>query len=381
MLYVSPWFFPAHVYGGPIESSRKMCMELANNSHEVRVLTTNANGVSVLPTRVNEKVQVDNYTARYCRRIGRRGSFSPFLVMALVREIPNCDVVHLSYTYSFPTIPTLLIAKLYGKPLLWCTRGGLQRWEGSTRVFAKRLWIGLCALVLPKTICFHATSEAELSDILARFPREKGVVIPNGFEFPPAPLLKPKSPQLRLLFLGRLDRQKGIERLLDAIALLRRRGHFHFSLVVAGPGEPGYLSELQQLAQSLSLSECVSFVGMVTGNARELLFHTSDVLILPSFKENFGNVVVEALARHVPVIASTGTPWRDLEVFNCGLWVNNTPEALADAIKRIAGMDIESMGIRGRALVMERYGLNSLVARLEKVYNRMIHEDNSASRT
>src|SRR5207249_1017724 len=70
-------------------------------------------------------------------------------------------------------------------------------------------------------------------------------------------------------------------------------------------------------------------------------------LVVPSHTENFGNVVAEGLAHAVPVIVSTGTPWRRLEEVGCGLWVNNDPESLAKAIEQMGRMPLREMGNRG----------------------------------
>ena len=53
---------------------------------------------------------------------------------------------------------------------------------------------------------------------------------------------------------------------------------------------------------------------------------------VPSDFENFGNIITEALVRGIPVIASTGTPWENLNIYRCGWWVKNDINTLANTI-------------------------------------------------
>jgi len=96
-------------------------------------------------------------------------------------------------------------------------------------------------------------------------------------------------------------------------------------------------------------------VGYVEGEAKERIFESADIVIVPSYAENFAMVVPEALVREVPVISSTGTPWQRMEEMGCGLWVANDPESLAKSIQQMSRMPLRRMGRRGREWVKERF--------------------------
>ncbi|MGH7887676.1 MAG: glycosyltransferase, partial [Candidatus Binatia bacterium] len=132
ILHVVPSFYPAHVYGGPIESVYALCRHIVRQGCEVRVLTTDANGLDrVLDVETDrETTLAENLRIRYCRRLARH-SVSMELLGRLGESVCWADVVHLTAVYSFPTMPTLLACKLFGKPLIWSPRGALQRWHGS----------------------------------------------------------------------------------------------------------------------------------------------------------------------------------------------------------------------------------------------------------
>ena len=372
VLYVSPWFFPASVYGGPIESSRKMCLALSERGHSVEVLTTSANGKRNLPSNCGGHVDLGRVLVRYCARIGTVGVFSIELLLLLPGFVRRADVIHLSYVYSFPTMPTLFCALVLQKPVLWCPRGAMQSWDGTRRMWAKKWWLRLCALIAPRRLHFHVTSVEEREDTIKFFPGRSAHVIPNGLDCVNlAPKNRTDSQYLRILFLGRLDVQKGIERLIEACSMLDDSWGTNWTLVIAGPGDDKYRFELVTLASQLRLGERVKFMGLVEGPEKELVFECSDILVLPSYRENFGNVVVEALARGIPVIASQGTPWKILEDRGCGLWVENSPESLRDALMRMSRLDLNDCGRRGRELVEERYGWDGIVDQVEEAYNNV----------
>jgi glycosyltransferase involved in cell wall biosynthesis len=111
-------------------------------------------------------------------------------------------------------------------------------------------------------------------------------------------------------------------------------------------------------------------LGAVLSETKQRLFECSDVALVPSYTENFGIVVAEALAHGVPVIASKGTPWSRLEAMKCGLWVDNDPKTLAEAIRGISSMSLEEMGRRGRAWMQNEFSWLSVTKQMVDLYDR-----------
>jgi glycosyltransferase involved in cell wall biosynthesis len=103
------------------------------------------------------------------------------------------------------------------------------------------------------------------------------------------------------------------------------------------------------------------------GSKRDAFLH-ADVCVVPSFTENFGMVAAEALAHGVPVIASRGTPWADLEKHGCGLWVDNTPAILARSIMEIRSENLYEMGKRGRVWMQQDLTWGSVAAEMFDLY-------------
>jgi glycosyltransferase involved in cell wall biosynthesis len=110
-------------------------------------------------------------------------------------------------------------------------------------------------------------------------------------------------------------------------------------------------------------------LGPVLSEAKKRLFECSDIALVPSYTENFAIVAAEALAHAVPVIASKGTPWSRLEEMRCGLWVDNDPESLADAIRSISTMPLQDMGQRGREWMQKEFSWRSVTNQMLALYH------------
>lgn len=369
ILHVSPSFYPAHVYGGPIQSTFHLCRQLAADGHDVRVITTNASGPNeVLDVDTRGEVEVaEGVRVRYFRRVFSENA-SVELLRALPSAVSAADVVHLTGVYSFPTFPALLACRSSGRPLVWSPRGSLQRHPGTTRLVMKAMWEAVCIGLRPSRLCLHVTSEMEAKESAARFPDVPRVVISNGVDVPPPRRKRPAEGCLRVLFLGRVHPIKGIENLIAACAELTREPGPTWHLTVAGAGIPSYGESLRGLADKLGVAEQVTWAGEVLGEAKEALFDTHDVAVLPSLRENFGMVVAEALSRGVPVIASRGTPWEGLEREGCGLWVANDALTLASALRRIAASSLDRMGEKGRLWMQRDFSWSAVARRMAALY-------------
>ena len=369
VLHVVPSFYPAHVYGGPIQSVYALCRHLARNGCEVRVLTTNANGRrAVLDVDTKRDIELaPGVNVRYCSRL-RPESTSPELLRALPRYLRWADIVHLTAVYNFPTIPALLACKVLGKPVVWSPRGALQRWEGSTRLRSKAVWEQICRLAAPAGMVLHVTSEEEARESLEKIPGVEAAVIPNAVEIPDNPVRFPGDGTLRLLFLGRLHPKKGIENLLDACRKLSLSTTRPWSLVIAGTGEKGYTESLRNRIAALGLEDRVTMAGEVVGRAKDEALGRASLLVAPSYTENFGMVVAEGLAHGLPVIVGRGMPWQKMEEVGCGMWVDNDPATLADSIARMSRMDLEGMGDAGRRWMEREFSWDGVAKRMIELY-------------
>jgi glycosyltransferase involved in cell wall biosynthesis len=373
ILQVSPQFAPAWRYGGLVEAVYNLSRVIAAQGASVRVLTTDADGPheSIARAALDAIAKDGGFEVRCCRRLVGN-SVSPAMLGAMAAEVKWAGVVHLHAAYSFPTIPALLAARILDRPMVWSPHGALQRWARTRRPRLKAAWEQVCRAVAPRRLAIHSTSAAEASESRARFPDATIFVISNGVDIPESIDHTARCAALRLGYLGRLDEKKGIENLLAAIGLLGERSGPQVMLAIAGAGEPAYEASLRRRIDELGIGGVVTMLGGVRGDDKTRFFANQDVIVVPSYTENFGIVVAEALAHGIPVIASRGTPWAELEVNGCGLWVNNDPASLAESVTRIASERLVEMGLRGRHWMAERYAWTRVGADFLDVYRQMI---------
>ncbi len=374
ILHVVPSFYPATSFGGPIWSTYGLCNALARqNDIALKVLTTDTAGNSraerLEPSAIRPEL-FPGYDVDFAHK-WTGTSIAPAIIGKLARLISWADVVHVTAVYSFPTIPTLLACRIAGKPLVWSARGSLQRWEHTRRRALKQAWERTCVTILrghPHAI--HATSPEEGKAAQTQMPDSAIVEIPNGVDIPKslgARMWKPNG-RTRILYLGRFDPIKGIENLIDAIALSKTP---NIEVSLCGSGNAAYTASLVRRIEEKGLSSTITLVGFVEGSAKTRAFENADICILPSFSENFGMTVVEALSHGVPVIASRGTPWQELKKRDAGDWVTNDPDSLARAIDDMAQKNLETMGQRGRDWMCESFDWNAVARRMSDVYRKL----------
>lgn len=377
ILHVTPSCYPATWWGGPIFTVYAMNDALAKiPGVKLTLLTTDTAG-PVLSQRLEPARLAGLYPDQemvMTRRIAG-ASVSPGMLWRLPALIRRADVVHLTAIYSFPSLPTLLLCRLLHKPLVWSPHGAIQdahEWTGTRKRSLKRIWERMCnALLREGRSITHVTSERERVPTQDRLPKARAVFVPNGVDIPVsiAPRAWMPGGELRLMYMGRLSPKKGVENLLHALARLDDPG---ISLAIYGDGEGDYADSLRRLATSLGImGRMVSFMGHVDGDDKAQAFQRADVCVVPSHTESFCMVVAEALARGVPVIASRGTPWQRIEEEGCGLWVDNRPESLAQAIVEIRGKDAEGMGRRGREWMEREFSWPAVSAKMLEIYRSL----------
>ena len=232
-----------------------------------------------------------------------------------------------------------------------------------------------------RAACIHATCLQEMQDVRNFGYKGPIAVIPNPADLPlyvddiarnKEALLK-KTPLKRFGFLGRLHPVKKVENLLYAAAKLKSKDNFE--ILIIGKGDCKYEDFLKTEVDRLALTN-VKFLGFVTGQEKFNLLSSLSVLFVPSDFENFGMIVTEALSVCTPVVASLGTPWEDLNKRNCGWWIDQHPDSLAEIMEKILTISDDSlleMGENGRKLVHEKYDARTIALQMQNLYKWLLH--------
>lgn len=218
-----------------------------------------------------------------------------------------------------------------------------------------------------------ATAKQELLSIRRLGITTPIAIIPLGVDTPRS---QPhQASELRtFLFLSRIHPIKGLRDLVQAWARVRRAG---WRVIVAGPDENGHLQEILGLIDSLGLRQDFEFVGLVSGQQKESLFAQSDFFVLPTYSENFGLVVAEALSRGIPVITTTGAPWEDIARWQCGWWVHPGIEGISHALMsamETSPEETSEMGKRGIRLINEKYSWSKIGLSALHAYRWMLDQ-------
>ena len=132
---------------------------------------------------------------------------------------------------------------------------------------------------------------------------------------------------------------------------------------------------MESLVRELKQGDSIEFAGPKFGNELSAEYESCDCLVLPSFTENFGATVVDAMAHGKPVITSTFTPWEEVQERGCGWWVSNETEALAKTIQEMIEASDErrcEMGKIGRRFVDEKYTWGAVAQTMVNEYKRVM---------
>lgn len=256
-------------------------------------------------------------------------------------------------------------------------RGALSDWAMQHGSPTKKLfWPLLQRRALDAAACFHATAKSEYEDIRRLGFRQPVAIIPNGMELPDLASTAPVTGRHKtLLFMGRIHKKKGLDMLLQAWASLQDRFP-DWKLVVAGGdtgygARSGYLAQMQRLAVELG-AVGVEFAGELRGDEKWAAYREASVFVLPTYSENFGITVAEALASATPAIVTRGAPWSGLETEQAGWWtevsVQGITNALVDAMSR-SPVELAQMGERGRQWVCREFRWDHIGGKMALTYH------------
>ena len=386
LLHVVASYLPARRYGGTIVSVHGLCRALAARGHDVHVYTTSVDGPGDSPVPHGVPVNIDGVNVWYfASKHLRRIYHAPQLGDALHRHVGEFDVVHTHAIYLWPLWTAARIAQRAGVPYVVSPRGMLEK----GLIEQKSAWMkaALIAFIERKTLeraaAIHVTSRREADEAAAfGFNLREVREIPNGVDIDAfdqrsslahdAPISLAVSQAIGsgpfVLFLGRINWKKGLDRLVKALPHAPA-----VRLVIAGNDEDRYRPVVEAMAAGMEVSDRVVFTGAVDGADKAALLSAARALVLPSYSENFGNVVLEAMAAGRPVIVTPEVGVSELvEQSGAGLVVPGTREPLAGALASLIAdpARAEQLGLRGREIA-RRFSWASVAEQMERLYTEV----------
>jgi glycosyltransferase involved in cell wall biosynthesis len=342
LLIFSDWYTPGFKAGGPIRSLSNLVSAL-EHFIDIFIVTGNSD--------LNSSLPYDNIEADKWLNIGKskiiylsKSNKSVKKIKYLISELKP-DVIYLNSMYSinFTVFPLLAVRFLNDNiKIVLAPRGMLQKGAIQNKNNKKKLFIFLFKLSgWNNKIVFHATDEQENIDIAEHFPLNKQISIIKNFVI--SPLLgerkKSKFPGcLSLVYISVISFKKN----LSYLPVLFNKVKGDIMLDVYGPIKDKTYWE-SFLAKITAIKEIkFNYKGDIPNYLVKETLANYDFFILPTFGENFGHAIYEALSSGIPVILSDKTPWRKLEGIKAGWDIDlDKPEEFVKVLNKCVCMDEE----------------------------------------
>lgn len=373
ILHVVPTYLPATRYGGPIFAVHGLAHALVARGHQVDVFTTNVDGAGESDVPLRQRVDLEGVGVYYFSSPIRRLYWSPQMRSALAASVRDYDVAHLHSVFLYPTAAAASAAQKAHVPYVISPRGMLvpELIEAKSR-WTKTAWLRLIERRnFANAAAIHFTTEREREDALrTKMPIPASFIVPNGIVLHGAAAPPPPREDDVILFLSRINWKKGIDRLIAALPHVNRG-----RLVVAGNDEENLTPRLKELAERLGVANRVEFFGRVDGPAKDDLLARATIFALTSMSENFGNVVLEAMAAETPVLLTPEVGLaEDVRRARAGVVVPAQPREIANAIDKLLDDPEErrAMGRRGRHAVETRFAWPRVAEEMEAQYARLL---------
>jgi len=348
--------------GGPSRSVPQTCEQLSKLGIEIELVSR----LSAHPIEVN--------TSKPFKLSFR--SLMELVLYGLSISKKEVSLIHLQHVWD-PYIHVIAwFARIKGIPYLITPRGMLEPWIMRRNSWKKQLAMFLYQRRdLRKALCIHATCDMEKDNIRNLGFTQPIAVIPNGLNLSAIKETKVDFGTNKIVFLSRIHVKKGIEILLEAWKELNSKDWY---LEIAGEGDSKYISELESSLKTENITN-VKFVGSQYNSDKWSFIQSADLFVLPTYSENFGIVVAEALAVGVPVITTKGTPWQELETHRCGWWIDLTVPDLVKTLNKAINTspeELKKMGLRGQKLVEDRYDIEIVAQNMKNLYEWNIGQAN-----
>jgi len=390
ILHIVSSYWPAFEFGGPITSVHFLNRWLVKNGLDITVYTTNAGLRGREDVVLKKETIIDGVKIYYFPYYGYvHWTFSPALFWALAKNIKKFDLIHITGVWNFPVSAAAFWTRFYRKPYIISSRGSLMKepLEKKSSLKKKIYLVLFSKKDLKFASAIHFTVEQEKEEYLkASLPLKKAIVIPNGLDAEEFNTITRDSIEFRkkfgiaadkkiILFLSRLNWKKGLDTLIPAFSEVLKKEP-KAVLVLAGPDDEGYKKNIQLLITNYQLQDNIIFTGMLVGEDKVAVFQESSVFVLPSYSENFGQVVVEAMYFGLPVIITKNVGISPSVIrAEAGLVIDKDENQLAEAILKILENPElrRKMGQKGKKLVETEFSSEKVAENWIEEYNNLIN--------
>ncbi|MCU0567750.1 MAG: hormogonium polysaccharide biosynthesis glycosyltransferase HpsP [Oculatellaceae cyanobacterium Prado106] len=378
------------VYGGPSQMVLGLSKALAEQGVTLTILTTDANGDSgqaPLEVPLDRPVIQDGYEIRYFRCSPfRRYKFSTSLLQWLSSHSYEYDLAHIHALFSPVSSFSAAIARHHHLPYILRPLGTLDPADLQKKRSLKQLYAAFLErpnLAGASALHFTSDQEAKISERFGTLTRD--IVLPLGVN--PVTANPSARQAIReqygipgdrplLLFMSRLDPKKGLDLLIPALEQLLTEGlDFHFVLAGSNAQDPDYEQQIRDRIQSSALGEKTAIAGFVSGHDKADLLQAADLFVLPSYYENFGIAVAEAMVAGVPVVISDQVYiWEQIQQATAG-WVSPcSVDGLVEQLRSglMDSAERQRRGENAKAYALEHYSWGAIAQQMMQIYQQIL---------
>ncbi|RAM50154.1 MAG: glycosyl transferase group 1 [Hapalosiphonaceae cyanobacterium JJU2] len=377
------------IYGGPSQMVLGLAPTLAKEGVKVTVITTDSNGDNgqrPLDVNLNIPIQKDGYEIIYFRCAPfRRYKFSLDLCRWLNRYAQEFDLAHIHALFSPVSSAAAAICRRRKLPYILRPLGTLDPADLQKKRYLKQIYAAILErenIAGAASLHFTSVQEAQISE---RFGvKTRDLVIQLGVN----PLEENKENirnQLGIdddiplvLFMSRIDKKKGLNLLIPALEKLLVAGFkFHFVLAGTNPQEPDYENKIKSQIDHSTLRSHTTITGFVTGDLKSSLLQAADLFVLPSYYENFGIAVAEAMVAGTPVVISDQVHiYQQVQESQSG-WVTTTDvltltESLRTALQNPA--ECQRRGLNAKEYALQNYSWDAIARQTIQAYKQIVVE-------
>lgn len=288
------------------------------------------------------------------------------------------DIIHVNGCWDPQCSWIIFWAKKAGYPVVLSPHGMLEPWDIKKNYWTKKL----PALILYQkrsvqiSDAIIATAETEKNNLLALGYNNNVHIVPNGIITDNIKCRESWNEKKQILFLALYRKNKGIDILMQSISKMKQQLQ-EWKVNIAGIEADYTIEDLRKMASQLGISNIVNIVGPLFGENKWDAYRNTDVFILPTLNENFGIVIAESYLCGTPVITTKGAPWRIIEDYKCGWWIDRNVDSLVKALQDFLSTTPNQrmqMGLMGSKLIKERFSSQIIAKKMLKLYNSLIKQ-------
>ena len=360
--------------GGPAKSVPYLARDLNKLNLKSYLISIKSKEKEINEIIEKYKLEWNSFPYKYFKNTEYSPALREFLIDSIKKNVNV--ILHIHSLWKFISFLSLSLSKKYKVPLILSLRGSIE----LNNLKKKIVWKLYQKNVFQNSSVIHVTNKCDILKL-----RELGVnspiaLIPNGIDLDQFKFLRSKEKIKKkldlkvskkyILYLSRIHQGKGLKYLVNA--WVKVAGNFRdWDLLIAGPTyDIKYYNDIKEHINKFNLIKRVHFVGMLRGDIRLDYFNASDLFVLPSYSENFGIAIAEAMAAKLPIIATQATPWEEIDKCNAGWWVKLNQIEIDNALKKALQCDefeLKKKGINAHRLI-QKYDNKSQSQKMKKVY-------------